>query len=514
MKNWLDKYEDGGKKLSEEELNKKIQEYRHSPEWYEKSSGRADVTMSPHEYLMALPENAIGDALFTGAGKLVSPVIKKITPKASQIAASILERINNSARGTMKELSDVPKMIKKGYSKTAKEALESGNQWSREWYQHPEFSRRLDILRKNTIDEKKAKDLYFVKQHSRNMEVMGYSPEEIAQAQKNYMDYDYDKIKTSADYIKENLVNEPYLSNFETKRNKIANILTGEKHVHSNNWGISGYNLDRFSKTKGRQNLVDKYIGKHNVKSTAIHEGAHGITDGENLINEYGDILQEPFDLENYSRRLISGEYKRYQDYILDPTEIYARMQQGRAAMGVKPGEIWTDEMTNDFINRGLSKNNKLIDPVFFKLIKNPEKLKDLFNTFPAVAAPIGIAGAISENNKATDEYEYGGEINANESFVSFPPNFVGMGNNTRGRNYSPAWGGQFDIGGSLPGTVGFTYARHGAPSEGKYAKKTLPSAEDGVNIQDLGQYRKLNQLINFTNYNEPQSGGWLDKYK
>ena len=66
-----------------------------------------------------------------------------------------------------------------------------------------------------------------------------------------------------------------------------------------------------------------------------------------------------------------------------------------------------------------------------------------------------------------------------------------------------------FAIGGSLPGAAGFTYARTGdIPSNGKYAKKTLSSAENG------GELEKLDQLLNFTNYNTPQSGGWLKQYK
>lgn len=124
-----------------------------------------------------------------------------------------------------------------------------------------------------------------------------------------------------------------------------------------------------------------------------------------------------------------------------------------------------------------------------------------------------------------------------------------------------------------IPGSVGFSYARTGAPSNGKYAKKTLPSAESGVVVDDNGYWNpdnwgkvveigsnnitmkginqpllgisdtgdkkvmkpgknynfkgskvteypmiknggeltKLDQLTNFTNYNKPQPGGWLD---
>lgn len=52
--------------------------------------------------------------------------------------------------------------------------------------------------------------------------------------------------------------------------------------------------------------------------------------------------------------------------------------------------------------------------------------------------------------------------------------------------NYNSAWGGQFQSGGSLPGSVGFTYARtKGIPSEGPYAKKTMPSAQNGKYVSD-----------------------------
>jgi hypothetical protein len=79
----------------------------------------------------------------------------------------------------------------------------------------------------------------------------------------------------------------------------------------------------------------------------------------------------------------------------------------------------------------------------------------------------------------------FGKADNANDSDVSLPEGFVGIGYNTKGRNYSPAWGGQFAMGGSIPGSVGFTYARTGStPSNGKYAKKTMASAQNGQEMK------------------------------
>lgn len=103
------------------------------------------------------------------------------------------------------------------------------------------------------------------------------------------------------------------------------------------------------------------------------------------------------------------------------------------------------------------------------------------------------------------------------------------LGTTNKPFNYNGAWGGTMQTGGSIPGATGFTYGRIGStPSNGKYAKKTLPSAQNG---QEISYYQngldwnpkmiskngseiiKLNQLTNWTNYNTPQPGGWMDKY-
>lgn len=76
----------------------------------------------------------------------------------------------------------------------------------------------------------------------------------------------------------------------------------------------------------------------------------------------------------------------------------------------------------------------------------------------------------------------YGKQGNYNDASASTGPDYVGLGYDTTGRNYSPAWGGQFAMGGSIPGAVGFTYARTAgsAPANGKYTKKTKASAQNG----------------------------------
>lgn len=104
----------------------------------------------------------------------------------------------------------------------------------------------------------------------------------------------------------------------------------------------------------------------------------------------------------------------------------------------------------------------------------------------------------------------FGKKANPNDVDVSMGPGFVGLGYNTKGRNYSPAWGGQFAMGGSLPGAVGFTYARtqNPAPSNGKYAKKTKASAQNG---KEMKYYQ---EGLDFKPKTISQNGLLMDRFK
>lgn len=79
----------------------------------------------------------------------------------------------------------------------------------------------------------------------------------------------------------------------------------------------------------------------------------------------------------------------------------------------------------------------------------------------------------------------YGKEDNYNDSSVSLPEGFIGQGYNVSGRNYSPAWGGQFQMGGSLPGASGMMYAKtiDAIAPNNKRNNKTMISAQDGANV-------------------------------
>jgi len=74
--------------------------------------------------------------------------------------------------------------------------------------------------------------------------------------------------------------------------------------------------------------------------------------------------------------------------------------------------------------------------------------------------------GGLVLKQKKNDNY--GKKANPNEVDVSLPPGFKGWAYNTKGRNYSPAWGGQFKDGGNLmPAMAG--------------ANQTVPMAQNGL---------------------------------
>jgi len=117
------------------------------------------------------------------------------------------------------------------------------------------------------------------------------------------------------------------------------------------------------------------------------------------------------------------------------------------------------------------------------------------------------------KNGGWLDSYADGGTMqehqeNYNDSQASAPEGMVGDGFSNVGRNYSPAWGGSFQMGGSvypvnyvpqaamggsIPGAVGFTYARTGSPSKGPRRNQTDvtdASAKNGdVIVSDRGQW-------------------------
>ena len=78
----------------------------------------------------------------------------------------------------------------------------------------------------------------------------------------------------------------------------------------------------------------------------------------------------------------------------------------------------------------------------------------------------------------------YGKKANPNNPDVSLPPGFKGLAYNTKGRNYSPAWGGQFEDGGNLmPAMAG--------------ANQTMPMYQMGGNLFNTNKTAWVDSIHN-----------------
>ena len=106
--------------------------------------------------------------------------------------------------------------------------------------------------------------------------------------------------------------------------------------------------------------------------------------------------------------------------------------------------------------------------------------------------------GGLVLKKKTKDNY--GKRENPNDIKASVGPDFVGLGYNTKGRDYSPAWGGQFQDGGKLTLPEAIVYG-HKDPSTKAYFNKVRAIAE---NYQDknfwltpTAGYHTLEQMHN-----------------
>jgi hypothetical protein len=328
----------------------------------------------------------------------------------------------------------------------------------------------------------------------------------------------------------------------------------------------SGFHVSRDSSVALNSSI---YPDKEKMYTTAVHELTHATP----LDNFYVDYFKK--------NKPKNPSYSESQYFSENPTEIYPRIQDLRYQMWrdkkIAPGTRITPDMLDGYNNDSSENLRNYYSPEELSKIMN-EIAYESNNKKPIRQAQNGIEGTIG-------------------------------GLTDKGFNYNGAWGGTMQMGGAMPGSVGFTYARTAgaAPSNGPYAKKTKASAQngmemkfyqegldfkpktisqdgseipvdpmgywnpenvgnpviipsnditmDGVNhpligISDTGDTQmmypgedyefdgesvteypvaqkgisvnkadeypieKLDQSLNFTNYNKPTKGGWLDRYE
>jgi hypothetical protein len=355
------------------------------------------------------PIDLIGTGIFKGAAKEVVKGYMGLIDDAVKYAEkkNAFPTVLNTAENIGYELSTTPKKISPTYQTQAKAELEKANNWSESWYNDPATKERLLKLSEESNLQRAAeinKQRAFTRNNPSNLK--NYTQDELNII---FADIKPTDLSNNWDEILKNIQNKSYISTFQSKNAKLQKILKGQPRTHEGNYGLSGYMLD--SDYKGvRQNLVNKYSPK--IKSTGIHEGNHGLTDGNELlpISDQEDIVKIFGDNTKVPARNNKNQFNSYEEYLQDPTEVYARIMELREHFKMKPGEIIDDGTIFKIMADG-EKAKTPVDASFFTLIKNPYKFKDLFNRLPvAIPAAIGV-GALQQDKK-----QNGGKLNNNKS--------------------------------------------------------------------------------------------------
>lgn len=297
------------------------------------------------------------------------------------------------------ELSTLPKKLSSSYQRYTEKELAAANEWQENWYSHPEVIRRIKALEKEENDVSNIR-INYINGLNRMAKQDPYNIAKFTQAE---LDFNFPEIPLITENewtrVLERIQNKNFEAAFQSIEARVQNLREGSKRRMRDVEGISGHFLDIDYAGK-RQNLVSKYA--KDIKSTGIHEGNHGLTEGnvylprsiqKELIRIFGDNVGIPV-------RNAKGEFNSYKEYLQDPTEIYARIAELREYLKLTPDDILTDEMIDSLIKEG-KEGKTPVHSVFFNMIQNPQKFKDLFNKLPAVvSAPLGAHYLQSQQEK------------------------------------------------------------------------------------------------------------------
>jgi hypothetical protein len=155
-------------------------------------------------------------------------------------------------------------------------------------------------------------------------------------------------------------------------------------------------------------------IGQERIRG---HELTHLITKNGRLFNSVeNDALLTPFNMTyaKYKAAYPTSEpslnpFNNNAGYYLDPTEIHARMNEGRMHLGLTPDDIFTEDHY-----RKIKKDHNWFG--MGKLIKDPKKMIHLMNNFYTPAGGVLGAGVLGYNmmgngihEQGHDQQKYGG---------------------------------------------------------------------------------------------------------
>ena len=260
--------------------------------------------------------------------------------------------------------------------------------------------------------------------------------------------------------------------------------------------------------------------------STAVHEGAHtmqqlGAYEAGKVDTGFGSMLAKydkdykywvpntDTEIGRQFAEVMPTPKKGKNNWKTSPNELHSELMAARQKLVdsyVKGGYSYYDALkaarTDTDNNLDLMIENQTLNR-FFKKGVSQEKKREMLRLLPAAIPAVGAVGAMGgeeeqkRNGGWLDKYEQGGMVlkqktkdnygkkaNPNNPDVSLPPGFKGLAYNTKGRNYSPAWGGQFQDGGNLmPAMAG--------------ANQTMPMYQMGGNLFNTNKTAWVDSIHN-----------------
>ena len=275
-----------------------------------------------------------------------------------------------------------------------KRAIAEGNEWLKNWIEHPATQAKIDKDFADKINSGFVKDVY---------------------------DVGYEQAKNFTP------VSTEFPLSVQLAKGFIPN---------KGNWGVSYlHGVDPMRRRMIEQGQMDAPIWHGSFISrtldlpykkrvgTTIHEGTHDWTSRFGLeASGQREFLERSInpeihqDLEYWRRhgddktRTDLGKKRRYQAYLADPTEQHARIMELRKYLGHAPDFVSTPEYAQKVMNdlSAMPKNKRPIDSEgLFKVIdNNPQKLSKMFNRLWGVI-PVAVSVAAASEKK--DGGQHGG---------------------------------------------------------------------------------------------------------
>tara|TARA_R110000868_G_scaffold14414_4_gene67089 strand:+ start:190 stop:3006 length:2817 start_codon:yes stop_codon:yes gene_type:complete len=160
---------------------------------------------------------------------------------------------------------------------------------------------------------------------------------------------------------------------------------------------------------------LNNVINPAKRESVVSHELSHltdqngiqlGMAEREDLLNPFG--LTEETRKEAISKITNKKEREKF-EYYTNPTEIRARMNQGRFLYNHNAKNVFTQEMTDHLIKHNFYGMGKYI--------KDPKAMKNLMNTMWQTIPATGI-GAVGVSQLQNEKHDNGGKINSTWSII------------------------------------------------------------------------------------------------